>query len=94
MSKENKIKSVDFIKAFISFIFLFVVNVFFVLSGLLFVALGIPFRVEGFSVSDGRPIVNLPKWLYPYGNDFDGLLGDKRVLYANNTPFGVPVDTF
>lgn len=54
MSKENKIKSVDFIKAFISFVFLFVVNVFFVLSGLLFVALGIPFRVEGFSVSDGR----------------------------------------
>ena len=38
MSKENKIKSVDFIKAFISFVFLFVVNVFFVLSGLLFVA--------------------------------------------------------
>ena len=94
MSKENKIKSVDFIKAFISFVFLFVVNVFFVLSGLLFVALGIPFRVEGFSVSDGRPIVNLPKWLYPYGNDFDGLLGDKRFWYANNTPFGVPVDSF
>lgn len=84
----------DYIKAGASFVWLFVANVFFVLSGLVMVPLAIPFHQKGFSVSDGRSIVNLPKWAYVWGNDFDGLLGDKRGWWAANTPFHLPVDHF
>lgn len=84
----------DYIKALFQFIWQFVANVLFVLTGLLMVAIAIPFRVKGISVSDGRPIVNLPRWAFPWGNDFDGLEGDKRLWWAQNTPFKLPVDHF
>lgn len=51
-----------------------------------------PFRVEETSKSDGRPIVNLPNWAWLFGNDFDGLQGDKRGQYADMTPFKLPVE--
>jgi hypothetical protein len=65
-----------------------------ILLGLFIVALAIPFRVDGVSVSDGRPILNLPKWAYPWGNDYDGLLGDKRLWWAANAPWGIDYKSF
>lgn len=85
---------VSLIKALPQFIFLLVSNVLLDLIGLLVVAVAIPFRVEGKSLSDGRPIVNLPKWCWLFGNDYDGLLGDKRGWWKDNTPFNLPVDHF
>ena len=73
---------------------LIVLRVALILLGLPIVALAIPFRRAGVSASDGREIVNLPRWAWLWGNDFDGLLGDKRGWWANNTPFGVAVDSY
>lgn len=81
-------------KAIIQWTFLTLSNLILDPLGLLVVAIAIPFRVKGISVSDGREIVNLPKWAHLWGNDYDGLLGDKRGWWAENTPFGVPVDSF
>lgn len=62
-----------------------------VLARLLSIALGLPvvalaalFPVLGVSVSDGRQIVNLRRWAWLWGNDFDGLDGDKRNWWADN----------
>ncbi len=57
---------------------LLVVRVVLILAGLLVVALAMPFKVIDRSVSDGRLIENLPRWAWLFGNDFDGLQGDKR----------------
>lgn len=84
----------DYIKAVLQWTFLFWANVILDLLGLVVVAIAIPFRVDGVSVSDGRKISNLPKWAWLFGNDHDGLLGDKRMWWAANTPFGLPVDHF
>lgn len=65
-----------------------------ILLGLVVVALAIPFRGPDYSESDGRAIANLPGWAWLWGNDYDGLLGDKRGWWAANTPFGVAVDSF
>lgn len=48
------------------------------------VALAAFFPVAGVSASDGRPIVNLPRWAWLFGNDYDGLDGDKRKWWADN----------
>ena len=58
--------------------------------GLIVVALGIPFARPDRSVSDGRFIANLPKIFWLFGNDHDGLFGDKRGKWATMTPFGLP----
>lgn len=84
----------DLIKAPLQWIFLFLSNVVFILAGFIMVAIAIPFRVDGVSVSDGRWITNLPRWAWVWGNDFDGLLGDKRMWYAANTPWGLPTTSF
>ena len=73
---------------------LIILRVALILLGLPIVALAIPFRRASVSASDGREIVNLPRWAWLWGNDFDGLLGDKRGWWADNTPFGVAVDSF
>lgn len=65
-----------------------------ILLGLVVVAIAIPLRVDSVSVSDGRYISNLPSWAWLWGNDHDGLLGDKRFWWRDNTPFGVKVDSF
>lgn len=54
------------------------------LLGMPLVAVGVFFAVPGASLSDGRAIVNLPRWLWLWGNDFDGLDGDKRQWWAAN----------
>jgi len=84
----------DYIKAVLQWTFLFVANVILCLIGFVVVAIAIPFRVDGKSLSDGRPIKNLPKCVWLFGNDYDGLLGDKRMWWAANTPFGLPADHF
>jgi hypothetical protein len=48
------------------------------------VALAVFWPAAGVSVSDGRPIVNLRRWAWLFGNDFDGLDGDKRNWWADN----------
>ena len=65
-----------------------------IITGLVVVAVAIPFRVSGLSGSDGRPILNMPRWAWLWGNDFDGLLGDKRGWWEANTPRGWAVDSF
>lgn len=84
----------DILKAILQFTFLFFSNIVLVLTGFIMVAIAIPFRVKGYSVSDGREIVNLPKWAWLWGNDYDGLLGDGRGWWAENTIFGLPVDSY
>ena len=84
----------DYVKAAIQFLSLFVANVVLDVIGLVVVAIALPFRVKGYSGSDGREISNLPKWAWLFGNDYDGLLGDRRGWWAENTPFGWPVDSF
>lgn len=84
----------DALRALGQFTFLFFSNIVLVLLGFLIVAVALPFRVEDVSKSDGRYILNLPKWSWLWGNDFDGLLGDGRGWWAENTPFGVAVDSY
>ena len=84
----------DFVKAVAQFTFMSIIRIVLVTTGLIVVPLAIPFKVESFSVSDGRAIYNLPKWAYIWGNDFDGLLGDKKFWWAANTPFNLPVTHF
>lgn len=74
--------------------YLILSTIVFDLLGLIVVAVAIPFAVEDTSVSDGRSILNLPKWAFPWRNDFDGLLGDKRGDWAKITPFGVDVNSW
>lgn len=81
-------------RALAQWLFLFVCNVALLILGLVVVAVAIPFRVPGVSVSDGRPIVNLPRWAWLWGNDYDGLTGDKHGTWAASTPFGWPADSF
>ena len=83
-----------YLRAILQWTFLLLANIVTDLLGIFVVALAIPFRVPGVSVSDGRPIVNLPKWVWMFGNDYDGLLGDKRGWWDANTPFGWKVDSF
>lgn len=84
----------NIIKAVCQWVFLLACNIVTDLAGLFVVAIAIPFRVDDVSKSDGRQIVNLPRWAWLFGNDYDGLLGDKRGWWAENTPFGWPVDHF
>lgn len=81
-------------EAVVSWCLLILVRLLGIVAGLLVVALAIPFAVPGYSLSDGRRITNLPRWAWLFGNDFDGLLGDKRLWWAANTPFGWAVDSF
>jgi hypothetical protein len=76
------------------FLFLLLSNLVTDLIGFVVVAIAIPFRVNGISKSDGRPIVNLPRWAWLFGNDYDGLLGDSHGTWAASTPWGLPVDSF
>lgn len=55
-----------------------------IVLGLPVVALAALFPVPGTSASDGREIVNLRRWAWLWGNDFDGLDGDKRDWWADN----------
>lgn len=83
-----------YIKAAGQFLFLFLSNAILLLLGLLLAPVGILFAVKDTSVSDGREILNFPRWLHLWGNDYDGLLGDKRGWWAANTPYGVKHDSF
>lgn len=81
-------------RALVQWAWLIVARIIGIVTGLVMVPVAIPFRVAGLSGSDGRPIVNLPSWAWLWGNDFDGLTGDKRGWWAANTPFGWAADSF
>jgi hypothetical protein len=63
---------------------LLVIRLALIIIGLPVVAIAIPFAAPGLSASDGRPIWNLPRLAWLWGNDFDGLDGDKRLWWADN----------
>lgn len=88
---EVRAISGEFMRIAIEWLWLICVTIVTTLAGLLVVAVGVFFPTPDYSKSDGRPIVNLPRWLWLWGNDFDGLDGDKRGWWAENTPFGWPV---
>lgn len=68
----------------IQWVFLAAIRLVLLLMGLVIVAVGIPFRVHGVSVKSGRDITNLPRWLWLWGNDADGLWGDRRLWWHDN----------
>lgn len=82
------------LEALLQWLWLIIARLAGIITGLVVVPLAIPFRVPGVSGSDGRPIVNLPRLTWLWGNDFDGLTGDKRGWWKANTPFGWAVDSF
>lgn len=87
-------KFTDYVKAGMQTAFCLAANIIFDGLGLIVVAIALPFRTFGNSVSDGRKIINLPSWAWLWGNDFDGVLGDKRGWWEAHTPFGWPVTSF
>jgi len=84
----------NYFKAALQWTFCLAANIVLDSLGLVIVAIALPFRKDDISVSDGRKIVNLPKWAWLWGNDFDGVLGDKRGWWAANTPFGWDVNSY
>lgn|SRR3990167_8955588 len=83
-----------FLLAITQWAVLLLARVVLILLGLIIVAAAIPGRSLSRSRSDGRPIINLPRWAWLWGNDYDGLLGDKRGWWVDNTPFGWKVNSF
>lgn len=73
-----------FVFAGLQWLGLVVLRLVLIVLGLPVVALAALFPVAGVSLSDGRPIVNLRRWAWLFGNDFDGLDGDKRNWWADN----------
>lgn len=73
-----------FVFAGLQWLGLVVLRLVLIVQGLPVVALAALFPVAGVSLSDGRPIVNLRRWAWLFGNDFDGLDGDKRNWWADN----------
>jgi hypothetical protein len=79
----------DYVKAVLQWTFLLIANLVTDLVGLVVVLVALPFRVDGVSLSDGRAIKNLPKWAWLFGNDYDGVLGDKRLWWDANADASV-----
>lgn len=68
----------------------------FILVGFLVVPLALPFRTlhivtaRPFSQATGTwALVTLPWWAWPWSNDRDGAMGDRRGWWHNNAPFGL-----
>lgn len=78
-------------KVAVQWLGLFVVTILAFVVGLPAVAVAVFFLVDDFSASDGRRIINAPRWLWLWGNDFDGYDGDGRGWWAANSIFGWPV---
>lgn len=76
--KRGAVWCLDILFALLQWAVLLVARVVLIVIGLPVVAIAVPFSVPGLSVSDGRLIDNLPRWAWLFGNDFDGLQGDKR----------------
>lgn len=71
-------------------------RVLFILAGLVVVPLALPFRTMHadtavrFSQASGTwYLVTLPRWAWPWSNDRDGALGDRRGWWHTNAPFGL-----
>lgn len=81
MPLKNKWIAPALIYLTIQNIILLIINIVTVLAGLFLVPIGLFFLVDGESVSDKRPIRNMPKWLWIWGNDADGANGDRRLWW-------------
>lgn len=71
-------------------------RVLFILAGFLVVPLAFPFRTrhadtaQKFSQANGTwYLVTLPWWAWPWSNDRDGALGDRRGWWHTHAPFGL-----
>ena len=82
--KRGAVWCLDLLFALVQWAVLAVVRLVLLLVGLPLVAVAILFAVPGYSLSDGRRIVDLPRWAWLWGNAFDGLGGDKRLWWAAN----------
>ena len=82
--KRGAVWCFDIPFALVQWVALALLRLVLLLVGLLVVAVAVPYAVPGVSLSDQRPIVNLPSWAWLFGNDFDGLDGDKRLWWAIN----------
>lgn len=63
---------------------MFIIRVVLAVLGLPLVALGLNYIRSDDSVKTGRAILNMPRWLWLWGNDADGLLGDNRGWWDDN----------
>lgn len=84
MPFENKYLPFALVYLFIQNIILLIINIVTLVLGFIAVPIGLLFLQDGKSVSDGRPIKNLPKWLWLWGNDADGSDGDNRLWWDKN----------
>lgn len=82
--KRGAVWCLDIPLALVQWVALALLRLALLVVGLLVVAVAVPFAVPGVSRSDQRAIVNLPAWAWLFGNDFDGLDGDKRLWWALN----------
>lgn len=84
MLLSNNFLPIAIILLIIQNIMLLAISIVANIVGLFAVAIGLFFVEDQISNSDGRPIVNLPKWLWIFGNDADGVNGDKRLWWDKN----------
>ncbi|WP_225775903.1 hypothetical protein [Pseudomonas sp. Marseille-Q5115] len=81
------------------FVVLLPLRIGFILAGFVAVPLALPFRqyhadtAVPFSQYPGTwQLVTLPRWAWPWSNDRDGAMGDKRGWWHANAPFGLGAD--
>lgn len=74
----------DFPFALVQWLGLILLRVPLIILGFMVVAVAVPFARSDYSRSDGRRIVDLPRWAWLWGNAFDGLDGDRRGWWADN----------
>lgn len=80
-------------KIFLQFLLTFLIELPAIILGLFLVPIGLLFlKPEGKSVPYTKypemgswKLIRLPKWLYPWDNSIDGVLGDRRGWWANET---------
>lgn len=76
----------DYLYAPIQWAFILAWNVVSTIVGIpvVFLVVWLNLDVTDVSKSDGREILNMPRWLWIFGNDYDGLTGDKRGWWHDN----------
>lgn len=72
----------DFLLAPVQWLAFLLIRLVLIVAGVPVVAVAVLFAVPGVSLSDGRGIVNVPRWAWLWGNNYDGLTGDKRGWWA------------
>lgn len=81
----------EILKALPSWIVLTLAKFIMIILGILIFPIGY-FLLRHEESPDKGIILNYPKYLWPWGNDRDGFLGDGPWIAKRRTPFGLPVD--